>query len=75
MSICRVEFLRLSTTKLLIGIVSSMCIQCTNIDNTSDADHYDYDYVDYFQDDSNTLIHTSDYDAAREGNNYNDMDI
>jgi hypothetical protein len=45
----------------------------TNIDNTSDDDHYHNDYVDYFQDDPNPLIHTSDYDAAREGNNYDDL--
>jgi hypothetical protein len=45
----------------------------TNIDNTSDDDHYDNDYVDYFQDDPKPLIHTSDYDAAREDNDYDDM--
>jgi hypothetical protein len=42
----------------------------TIIDETSDVDSDDYDYVDYFQDDPNLLIHTSYYDVAPEGNNY-----
>ncbi len=45
----------------------------THFDNTSDDNHYEYDYVDYFQDNPNPVIRTSDYDAAREGKNYDYM--
>jgi hypothetical protein len=45
----------------------------TNIDDTFDTDSSNYDYLDYFKDDPNPLLHTSDYDSDPEGNNYDDM--
>jgi hypothetical protein len=55
-------------------VVDVYLLAHTNIDDTSDTDSSDYDYVDYFQDDPNPpLIHISDYDSAPEGNNYDDM--
>ncbi len=54
-------------------VVDVYSVAHPNIDNVSDTDSFDYDYVDYFQDEPNPLIHTSDYDSASEGNNYDDM--
>jgi hypothetical protein len=41
--------------------------------NETDDDDDDYDFVDYFQDDPNPVIHTPDYDAARELNHHDDL--
>ncbi len=41
-------------------VVDVYSVVHTNIDNTSNDDHYDNDYVDYFQDDPNPLIHILD---------------
>jgi hypothetical protein len=60
----------------IVNVYSSVHTHTDNIpdhDNDTDDDAYDYDFVDYFQDDPNSVIHTLDYDAARESNNYNNM--
>jgi hypothetical protein len=39
----------------------------------SDDDSSDYDNVNYFQDDPNPFIHTSEYESAPEGNYHDNM--
>jgi hypothetical protein len=49
----------------------------THMYNTSDDDNEtdddDYDFVGYVEDDPNPILHTSDYDAALEADNNDDM--
>jgi hypothetical protein len=54
-------------------VVDAYSVVDTNIDNTTDDDHYDNDYVDYFQDDPNPYIHASDSDTPAAYTDYDDM--